>query len=319
MDTWVVWIETIDKATDQERGLPDLDWLDFDDLATLKDELVEELHALQPGQEMVLSLLPGLIEPSSDHGRVYTHGTAVPPPCSVPGAFGALVSAIDRWDVVYRFEADSAAPGVNTPTKAVRVWVGPGAQDHLMRLIPAPQRPRCHGQVGRFDLWLTVGDLSQQRADALVNASNTQLKLGAGVSGALARVGGPELQRQMQAYRQRHGELQPGDVAVTPATGRLACQVVLHAATVSGTALVVKQGLRNVLRICSKRSLATVALPALGTGVGGLEMATCAQLLRQVLLDAGPMTHPRRLICVLWTLSAYQCFKTVVLRHNHTP
>jgi O-acetyl-ADP-ribose deacetylase (regulator of RNase III) len=55
------------------------------------------------------------------------------------------------------------------------------------------------------------GDLTEQRVDAIVNAANSALVLGAGVAGD--RAGGPSIQAECDAI----GPIEVGDAAVTAA------------------------------------------------------------------------------------------------------
>ncbi len=43
------------------------------------------------------------------------------------------------------------------------------------------------------------GDITEQDVDAIVNAANTQLRMGAGVAGAILEKGGPEIQDECDA------------------------------------------------------------------------------------------------------------------------
>ena len=72
---------------------------------------------------------------------------------------------------------------------------------------------------------LTEGDITEQEVDAIVNAANSQLVLGAGVAGAIRAKGGPEVQRECDAI----GPIEVGDAAVTGA-GDLRARFVIHAA-----------------------------------------------------------------------------------------
>ena len=71
------------------------------------------------------------------------------------------------------------------------------------------------------------GDLTAAPVDAIVNAANTELKLGAGVAGAILRSGGQSIQEECD----RIAHIRLGDAAVTGA-GDLPAHAVIHAATV---------------------------------------------------------------------------------------
>ena len=57
------------------------------------------------------------------------------------------------------------------------------------------------------------GDLVEQHVDAIVNASNNDLVLGAGVAGGIRRRGGAAIQRECDA----HGPVKVGEAAITGA------------------------------------------------------------------------------------------------------
>ena len=69
------------------------------------------------------------------------------------------------------------------------------------------------------------GDITTYAGDAIVNAANNHLVLGAGVAGAIRRAGGPAIQDECD----RHGPIRVGEAALTGA-GRLGVRWVIHAA-----------------------------------------------------------------------------------------
>ncbi len=74
-----------------------------------------------------------------------------------------------------------------------------------------------------------AGDLTQQEVDAIVNAANAHLQHGGGVAGAIARAGGPDIQRESDEWVGEHGHLEDGVAAVT-SSGSLPARHVVHVA-----------------------------------------------------------------------------------------
>src|ERR1700746_2846427 len=76
---------------------------------------------------------------------------------------------------------------------------------------------------------LKLGDISRERADAIVNAANSSLLGGGGVDGAIHRRGGPAILaqcRELRAGRLRDGR--PTGRAVATTAGELPAQWVIH-------------------------------------------------------------------------------------------
>ncbi|HEX7126249.1 MAG TPA: macro domain-containing protein [Thermodesulfobacteriota bacterium] len=125
---------------------------------------------------------------------------------------------------------------------------------------------------------VVVGDLTEQAVDAIVNAANTELELGAGVAGAIRKKGGPTI----QAACRRIGPIPLGEAAVTEA-GRLPVRHVIHAASMGPsmptTEASLRDAVRNSLLRCVEYGIRTVAFPAIGTGVAGFPMARCAEIM----------------------------------------
>ena len=125
---------------------------------------------------------------------------------------------------------------------------------------------------------LREGDLTAEAVDAIVNAANSALVLGAGVAGAIRERGGPEIQAECDAI----GPIAVGDAAVTGA-GRLPAHFVIHAAGMpqggAATEASVRACMRRSLELARERGLRTLAVPAIGAGVGGLAVQRCAEIL----------------------------------------
>jgi O-acetyl-ADP-ribose deacetylase (regulator of RNase III) len=124
---------------------------------------------------------------------------------------------------------------------------------------------------------LLEGDITGQEVDAIVNAANSGLILGSGVAGAIAERGGPKIAEECAV----RGPIKVGEAAVTGA-GDLAARFVIHAAGMPpggrASETSVRDALRNALREAEDAGCLTIACPAIGAGVGGLSIQTCAEI-----------------------------------------
>ncbi len=136
-----------------------------------------------------------------------------------------------------------------------------------------------HGSVAAMAPSIEVieGDLLTQRVDAIVNAANESLRHGGGIAAAIARAAGPELERESRAI----GQVATG-AAVATTAGALPQRWVLH------TPGPIWQGgghdedrllsacHRAVVALAAELGLASVALPAISTGIFGYPLQRAA-------------------------------------------
>ena len=129
------------------------------------------------------------------------------------------------------------------------------------------------------------GDLVEQHVDAIVNAANNDLVLGAGVAGAIRRSGGPSIQRECDA----HGAINVGEAAITGA-GDLPARHVIHAASMAfggrTTATSLKSSMDHAFRLAREHRVMSIAIPAVGTGIAGFPMNECARVMAVCLREA---------------------------------
>ncbi|HEU4450940.1 MAG TPA: macro domain-containing protein [Gaiellaceae bacterium] len=122
------------------------------------------------------------------------------------------------------------------------------------------------------------GDITTLDVDAVVNAANDRLWMGAGVAGAIKRAGGEEIEREAVAK----GPIAVGDAVATGA-GRLPARHVVHGAVMGQDlrtdADLIRRTTRRSLEVAEELGARSVALPALGTGVGGFPLAECARIM----------------------------------------
>ena len=156
---------------------------------------------------------------------------------------------------------------------------------------------------------LQRGDITDADVDAVINAANTRLQLGAGVAGAIRRKGGPTIQQECDTL----GPVSLGEAAITGG-GQLKARYVIHAASMHLGGLTSEGSLRdatiNSLKRAVERQLTSIAFPAIGTGVAGFPLARCAQImLEEVKQHLNSSTTLERVLFVLFDLLALQAFQ----------
>jgi O-acetyl-ADP-ribose deacetylase len=172
-------------------------------------------------------------------------------------------------------------------------------------------------RCGPAEVWLWRGDITDLEVDAIVNAANNQGWLGSGVAGAIRRAAGDEVEAEAMAQG-------PWAVGGTVRTGpgRLGARgvkAILHAAAMgsgmAATAESVASATGAALDLAAAEELASIALPALGTGVGGLDYQACAAAMAGALRRhcAGP-TSLRLVAFALYDQAAVEEFDPALVR-----
>lgn len=127
-------------------------------------------------------------------------------------------------------------------------------------------------------LSLIRADITNLEVDAIVNAANNHLWMGAGVGGAIKKSGGAAIEKEAV----KKGPVPLGEAVVTSA-GNLKAKHVIHA-VVMGQDLAtsedyIRTATRNAIRLADEMNLKSIAFPALGTGVGGFSFSDCARIM----------------------------------------
>jgi len=126
---------------------------------------------------------------------------------------------------------------------------------------------------------LVQGDMTALEVDAVVNAANEHLQLGAGVAGAIRRRGGPSIQRECD----RIGHCPTGGAVVTGG-GDLPAKWVIHAVGPvwrggsDGEEALLASAVSSALDRAEEIGAKSVALPALSTGIYGFPMDKAAEI-----------------------------------------
>jgi O-acetyl-ADP-ribose deacetylase (regulator of RNase III) len=129
-----------------------------------------------------------------------------------------------------------------------------------------------------LQLEVREGDIAAVEADAVANAANDHLWMGAGVAGAIKRAGGDEIEREAMAL----APIELGSAVATTA-GRLPARWVIHGAAMGQdlrtNADLVRRATRSCLEVGDELGCRSLALPAFGTGVGRFPLTDCARVM----------------------------------------
>jgi O-acetyl-ADP-ribose deacetylase (regulator of RNase III) len=138
--------------------------------------------------------------------------------------------------------------------------------------------------IGKIRVKLIQGDITEQDVDAVVNAANNHLWMGAGVAGAIKKKGGVEIEREAMGK----GPIGVGEAVVTKA-GELKARYVIHAAVMGQDLATGEEHIReaalNSLKRAEELKIKSVAFPAFGTGVGGFPVDQCARIMLGVIRE----------------------------------
>lgn len=170
-------------------------------------------------------------------------------------------------------------------------------------------------KVGNASISVERGDITDREVDALVNPANTALTMTTGVAAAIKRKGGVLIEEEAM----RQGPIEVGEAVLTPG-GNLQATHVIHAvamgADLKTDADTIARTTRAVLALADKHRLTSIALPALGTGVGHVpaQAAADAMLTAVVTHLKSAKTTVKRVIFVLYQDDALRAFTDTLKR-----
>lgn len=170
------------------------------------------------------------------------------------------------------------------------------------------------GFISGVKIECVKGDITNQRGiNAIVNAANAQLTRGGGVSGAIHRAAGSELEKECR----RLAPIKTGEAVITPGY-KLPNQYVIHClgpryGVDKPEAELLARCYRNALKLAEEYKLESVAFPAISTGVFGYPTEEAANVAFRTVLDvASGLKHVKKIRFVLYNDEDYEVHKKVL-------
>lgn len=137
--------------------------------------------------------------------------------------------------------------------------------------------------MGKGTLEITVfqGSLLEVDVQAIVNAANSSGYMGGGVAGAIKRAAGIEVEQEAVGQAPI-----PVGSAVLTSGGTTKFAHIIHAPTMPQPGMAIPTAnvalaTRAALRLADEKGLVSIALPGMGTGVGGVAHAEAARAMVQ--------------------------------------
>ena len=167
-------------------------------------------------------------------------------------------------------------------------------------------------QINNKTLELAEGDITELRTDAIVNAANASLILGAGVVGAIRAKGGPGIQEECNKI----GDCPVGGAVITSG-GNLKARYVIHAV---GPCMgegdedkKLKIATLNSLKLANDTGLKSIGFPAISTGIFGFPIERCAEImLSGTIAYLQGKTGLERVVFCLYGQEAFGVFEGVL-------
>jgi len=164
------------------------------------------------------------------------------------------------------------------------------------------------------EIRIEKADITSLNVDAIVNAANNELVMGGGLAAAIRNKGGKEIQDEAV----KKGPIAIGAALATGA-GKLSAKFVIHAATMGmdfkTDETKVRSSCRSALKIAEDLGISSIALPALGCGVGNFPLLAAAKIMAQEVFRhlRENKSNLRQVIFCLYDDQAYDIFQKGVI------
>jgi len=169
-------------------------------------------------------------------------------------------------------------------------------------------------KIKNTEIKVVLGDITESRADAIVNAANNKLLMGGGVAGVIKRKGGKVIEEEAL----KKSPIKVGEAVETTA-GELAARYVIHTATMGmdfkTDEVKIRDAARSALALANELKISSIVFPALGCGTGGFPLLASAKIMAQEVLKLlrEEDTSLKEIIFCLYDQEAFAVFNKGVL------
>ena len=166
------------------------------------------------------------------------------------------------------------------------------------------------------EITVVLGDITDFKADAIVNAANNKGVMGGGVAAAIKKKGGKVIEDE--AIKKCPIEI--GEATFTSA-GNLKAKYIIHAATMGidykTDEIKIRNSCRNSLKVADELGVGSIVFPALGCGTGGFPLLASAKIMAQEIWRylREEDSNIKEVIFCLYNKEAYEAFNKGVTKY----
>jgi O-acetyl-ADP-ribose deacetylase (regulator of RNase III) len=168
--------------------------------------------------------------------------------------------------------------------------------------------------IGSGSLSISIGDITLEQSDAIVNAANSALAGGSGVDGAIHLAGGPRIMEECREI----GACPTGSAVITTG-GNLLAKYVIH--TVGpiysdgkhNEPALLASAYKSSLELARVNGLKSVVFPSISTGAYGYPLSEAAEIAVNTVVDF-LRTHnePVEVRFALFSKGAFDAYKSAL-------
>ncbi|MGB4362715.1 MAG: macro domain-containing protein [Methanothermobacter tenebrarum] len=165
-------------------------------------------------------------------------------------------------------------------------------------------------QYKETEIRLKKGDITNIKADAIVNPANSYGLMGGGVALSIKEKGGADIEREATSK----APILVGEAIATTA-GELKAKYVIHAPTMEEPAQpsnirAIKKATLAALKKASELGISSIAFPGMGTGVGGVPKDKAAQAMMEAIKEFSGEIE--KILLIAYNQEMYDAFKNAM-------